>query len=167
MTQEFIAELQQEAETTRALLAAVPESSFDWSPHAKSMSIGKLATHVATIPGKIMQMLDGDSFDMSSIEPVPSSYRTPEALVSCFDDGVRSACEILSRWDENKLDGMWQFTADGKPFMEKARKSWVRMLVLNHLYHHRGQLSVYLRLLDVPVPSVYGPTADVNPFASA
>lgn len=165
MMDPFLAELEQEAQTTRRVLERVPGDKLSWKPHAKSMSLGQLATHVATIPGVIAQILVKDSLDLSGFEE-PAAKSAAE-LIPSFNDGLRTAREILGSMEEQKLLGTWKLTGNGKELLAMPRLAVVRSVLLNHWYHHRGQLSVYLRLLDVPVPSIYGPSADENPFASA
>ena len=163
MMEPFLAELEQEAQTTRRVLERVPGDKLSWKPHEKSMSLGQLATHIATIPGRIAQVLVNDSLDLSEFEE-PAAKSAAE-LIPFFNDSVRSAKEILGSMEEQKLLGTWKLTGNGKELLAVPRMAVVRSFLLNHWYHHRGQLSVYLRLLNVPVPSIYGPSADENPFA--
>jgi uncharacterized damage-inducible protein DinB len=145
----FLAELNQEAETTRRVLERVPGDKLIWKPHTKSMSLGQLALHVATIPGGVAQILSNDSFEVPSFDQRAAQSATE--LIPALDESVRTAKQVLGGMEDSKLMGTWKLTKNGKE--------------LNHWYHHRGQLSVYLRELDVPVPSIYGPSADENPFA--
>lgn len=163
LAQSMIAELKHEAAVTRTVLARVPETGFDWAPHAKSMTMGELALHVATLSGGIAQMLN-----VNPAQPPTGERPTAEstqALLDALDESVTRACDILESWGDAALEEEWTMMGDGKPMMVLPRKAAVRSLMLNHLYHHRGQLTVYLRLNDLPLPSVYGPTADENPFA--
>ena len=159
------AELQQEAKTTRRILERVPEGSFDWKPHEKSMSLGRLAGHVAELPSLIVPALTQDELDFAagSFQPfVPSS--TAE-LLEKFDRNIAVAAEHLSSQTDEKLGEAWRLGSGGQTFFKGPRDAAVRVLALNHVVHHRGQLSVYLRLLDVAVPSIYGPSADEAPGA--
>lgn len=159
----FIAELEQEAPTTRRVLERVPGDKYEWKPHEKSFSLGALAYHVATLPKGVSGMVGSDTFDTSSLkhfEPGPASE-----LLTTLDASVASAKEALAAIDDEQMMGIWKLTREGKTIMEFPRVAVIRAILLNHWYHHRGQLLVYLRLLDIPVPSVYGPTADENPFA--
>lgn len=160
----MLMELEQESAVTRRVLDRVPADKFGWKPHAKSMSLGQLANHIADSQGKVAEMLVPDSIEF----PVPhlSEPASSEALLATFDASVAKAQKTLGGFDDEKMRGTWRVLAGGNEVMAMPRVAVVRMIVLNHSYHHRGQLTVYLRELDVPVPSVYGPSADENPFAS-
>ena len=160
----LLAELDQEAQTTRRLLERVPGDKLAWKPHPKSMSLGELALHVATIPGHIAQLFANDTFELPSFGQ-PSAQSAAE-LVPALDESVRTAKEALGSWNEQKLMATWKLLKDGKVLLAAPRVALLRPFMLNHWYHHRGQLTVYLRLLNIPLPSIYGPTADENPFAS-
>lgn len=161
--QSFLQEIHHEAAATRRLLEAVPADKLDWKPHEKSMSIGVLARHVAGIPGVFVEMLQQDSFDFGqrSGPPEPSSK---DELLEVHDAGQAAVDAAWGAWTAEDLATTWRVLRDGAELMALPRAAVLRNFVCNHLVHHRGQLSVYLRLLDVPLPSVYGPTADVNPF---
>jgi uncharacterized damage-inducible protein DinB len=160
----LIMELEQEAKTTRRVLERVPDDKLTWKPHPKSMSLGRLAQHVATIPGSISGMARLDSFDVEKFSEPPELESTA-AIVAAFEESVAQAKANLGATDDSAMMKNWSFNMGGHPIMTVRRIGVYRALLLNHLYHHRGQLSVYLRLLDVPVPSIYGPSADENPFA--
>ena len=158
----FIAELEREAATTRRALERVPADKFDWKPREKSFSLGSLAFHVPRTPGSVAAILARDSLDYADIkgaEPGP-----PSELLSTLDESVAAAREALEGYDDAKATAMWKVLRDGEEMMAMPRIGMVRTVMLNHWYHHRGQLTVYLRLLDIPVPAVYGPSADENPF---
>jgi len=161
----FLAELDQEAATTRRVLERVPDAKLSWKPHAKSMSLGQLALHVATIPGALAQMLSNDSLDMATVSFVQPAAGSAAELLPALNDSLKAAKETLSGFDDRRAMATWKLTKQGKELFAAPRIGVVRSILLNHWYHHRGQLSVYLRLLDVPVPSIYGPSADENPFA--
>ncbi|MBI4441961.1 MAG: DinB family protein [Acidobacteria bacterium] len=160
----FLAELEQETQTTRRVLERVPGDKLDWKPHMKSMSLGQLSLHVATIPGAVAQMLGNDSMDIPGSFDQHSAQSAAE-LIPALDQSVQNAKEILGKWDDHKMMETWRLTRNGKEVMAFPRAALLRTVLLNHWYHHRGQLSVYLRLLNVPLPSIYGPSADENPFA--
>ena len=160
----LIMELEREAQTTRRVLERVPTDKLTWKPHAKSMSLGRLAQHVATIPGNISGMARLDSYDVEKFTEPPELESTA-AIVAAFDESVAQAKADLGATDDDAMMKIWSFNMGGKPIMPLPRIGVYRSVLLNHLYHHRGQLTVYLRLLDVPVPSIYGPSADENPFA--
>jgi len=158
----FIKEFEQEAATTRRVLERVPTDKLDWAPHAKSMSLGKLAMHTAAAPGMISGWATQDAFEFSG-DPTPDPASTADILAA-HDAGVMLTKANLTKVGDAGLGAMWTASAGGKTLMTMPKSALVRAIVLNHWIHHRGQLSVYLRLLDVPVPSIYGPSADENPF---
>jgi uncharacterized damage-inducible protein DinB len=160
----LLAELDQEAETTRRVLERIPETHLSWKPHPKSMSLGQLALHVATVPGNVAEIAAMDTITE------PPSFVQPEAtsaseLVPSLTASVAKAKRALGGFDDERMGAMWRLQSRGKDIMAMPRVAFVRAIMLNHWYHHRGQLLVYLRLLNQSVPSVYGPTADENPFA--
>ena len=160
----LIMELEREAQTTRRVLERVPTDKLAWKPHVKSMSLGRLAQHVATIPGNISGMARLDSFDVEKFAE-PAALESTAAIVAAFDESLAQAKADLAATDDAAMMKNWSFSMGGKAIMTVPRIGVFRAILLNHLYHHRGQLTVYLRLLDVPVPSIYGPSADENPFA--
>ena len=160
----LIAELEQEAKTTRRVLERVPGDQLSWRPHPKSMSLGQLALHVAAIPGSISRLLANDIFEAPRfVHPEAASV---SELIPALEESVSLAQEFLGSLDEARAAGIWKLVKDGRELMAVPRIRAVRMIMLNHWYHHRGQLSVYLRLLNVSLPSIYGPSADENPFAT-
>lgn len=165
MVDPFLAELEQEAKTTHRMLERVPGEGLNWRPHPRSMSLGQLALHVATIPGFTAQIFANDTFELPAFEQ-PSAQSAAE-LVPALDESVRTAQQILGSMDDGRIRQTWKLTKNGKDLMAAPRVVLLRPFLLNHWYHHRGQLSVYLRLLNIPLPSVYGPTADENPFTEA
>ncbi len=162
----LLAELDQEAATTRRVLQRVPDGKLGWKPHAKSMSLGQLALHVASIPGAIAKFLSNDSLDMAGVNFQQPAASSVAELLHTLDDSVKAAKEMLSGLDEQSASATWKLTRGSTQVMAAPRIAVARSIMLNHWYHHRGQLSVYLRLLNVPVPSIYGPSADENPFAA-
>ncbi len=163
---QLLMELERESETTRRVLERVPEDQLGWKPHEKSMSLGQLAIHVATIPGSIASVLRADSYDVG-VDNMPPAARSRAALIRAFERSTADAVEILKSFDEAALAKLWTAQRGGQTVTSMPRATVVRFIMLNHLYHHRGQLSVYLRLLGVPVPSIYGPSADENPWGTA
>jgi len=161
----LLAELEQEAHTTRRVLERIPEAHLSWKPHPKSMSLGQLALHVATVPGNVAELAAMDTV------PNPPNFVQPEAasaseLVPSLTESVAKAKRTLGAFDDERMNAMWRLQRGGTEIMAMPRVAVVRTIMLNHWYHHRGQLLVYLRLLNQSVPSVYGPTADENPFAA-
>ena len=161
----LLAELEQEATTTRRVLERIPQEHLSWRPHPKSMSLGQLALHVATVPGNVAEFVAPD------VVSSPPAFVQPEAataaeLVPALAESVAKARRALGSYDDARMGAMWRLLNDGREIMAMPRVAFVRAIMLNHWYHHRGQLLVYLRLLNLSVPSVYGPTADENPFAA-
>ena len=161
----LLMELDRESATTRKLLERVPEGKYSWQPHPKSMTLGRLAMHVATIPDWSASLAN-DGFDIA--DPSKSAVPEPPAraaeIAGIFDERVKAAKAMLATLDDAKAMGSWTLSVKGKPIFSMPRLAVARNFILNHSIHHRGQLSVYLRLLDVPLPPIYGPTADENPF---
>ncbi len=165
MCQAMLGEIQQEAATTRRVLERIPDNKLAWKPHQKSMTIGQLALHMAQVPGGIAKISLPDEFDASQTS---FAAKQPESLGEIFaahDESVRGAEDYLKTLTQEKATATWRLKMGTKEVFAMPRAALLRSLMLNHWYHHRGQLSVYLRLLDVPVPSIYGPSADENPFA--
>ncbi|MDT5272146.1 MAG: hypothetical protein QOH49_4332 [Acidobacteriota bacterium] len=154
------AEMAQEAKTTRRLLERVPEASFGWKPHEKSMSLGRLAAHVAELPELIIPALTQDELDFAAGEFKPFEPKTTAELLEKFDRNIATAAEALQKQPDERMGEKWKLRSGDHVLFEMPRASVVRFVGLNHVVHHRGQLSVYLRLLDVPLPSIYGPSAD-------
>jgi len=157
-------EMDMEAQATARVLERVPQEHLSWRPHPKSFSLGQLALHVATIPGMVAQMIALDSMEPPQF--VQAEAATAAELVPALKASLAKAREALGGFDDQGMAGMWRLTSGGKELMALPRGVAARTIMLNHWYHHRGQLLVYLRLHDVPLPSVYGPTADENPFAA-
>ena len=164
MTDAILREFDNEAGTTRRVLERVPADKLEWRPHPKSMSLGVLALHVAASPGVICGWAAEDETHFKG-EPPPMPTSTDEIL-DAHDQSVKKSKEILGSLGDEGLQKMWTAKAGGNTLMTMPKAALVRAIVMNHWIHHRGQLSVYLRLLDVPVPSIYGPSADENPFAA-
>ena len=160
LTDGILTELSAEAATTRRLLECVPAQHLTWKPHAKSMSMGRLATHIAEVPGWVSTILDTDGFDVGASKYTPQIAGNVAELLAMFDKNVPMAEAAIRRQTPDRLSGIWRITKQGQVILEMPRIGVIRTLLLNHLIHHRGQLSVYLRLKDVPLPSIYGPTAD-------
>lgn len=165
MTDGMIHELEMEAATTRRVLERVPADKLGWKPHEKSMSMGQLALHVATIPGAMAGFLSPDAFDIAGVDMQAKEPESAAELVPALEEAVAKGKEYLSSLDQPRLMEHWKLVNGDKELMSAPRIGVLRSLMLNHWYHHRGQLTVYLRLNDVPLPSVYGPSADENPFA--
>src|SRR6188508_3365101 len=162
----LLAEMDQEAQSTARVLERVPQAQLSWRPHPKSFSLGQLALHVATIPGNVAELASHDTI------PEPPRFIQAEAaaaaeLVPALRASLAKARQVLGGMDDAKLMDTWRLMSGGKELMAMPRAAVIRMIMLNHWYHHRGQLLVYLRMHNVLLPSVYGPTADENPFMPA
>lgn len=156
-------EFQHEVKTTRKLLERVPHDKLDWKPHEKSMSLGQLAKHIPNLLGTWLKMtLTQDGFDMADSQPL--NIEGVEAILEVFDRNVAGGLELLQSLSDESLSAPWRLSRAGQTILEMPRYSVLRTMIFNHIIHHRGQLSVYLRLLDVPLPSIYGPTADEPMF---
>lgn len=165
MIEALIQELEQEARTTRRVLERVPGDRLAWKPHAKSMSLGQLALHVATTPGGVSEMARKSPYHVSSF--TQPSAATAAELIPALEKSVATAKENLRAIGDAALGTTWRVVDGDKELMAMPVGGVLRFIMLNHWYHHRGQLSVYLRELGVPVPSIYGPSADENPFVTA
>jgi len=152
-------ELSREAETTRRVLTRLPADKLGFKPHEKSKSLGDLAWHVAMIPPRIAALAELDDADALAIK-AKAKPDSVQGIVDGFDEGIRDAKERLARLTDDQLGRKLRFRAGDRTLAFLPRIAFLRTVLLNHGYHHRGQLSVYLRLLDVPVPPIYGPTAD-------
>jgi uncharacterized damage-inducible protein DinB len=159
----LLQELEQEAQTTRRVLERVPEAHLGWKPHPKSMSLGQLALHIATVPGGVAQIAAQPGMDSPPAFDQPAASTAAE-LVPALDQSVAEARSLLGGMSDQQLMEVWTMKIDGQVVLAMPRVAVLRAIMLNHWYHHRGQLSVYLRQLDVPVPSIYGPSADENLF---
>ena len=156
----LIAELQMEAAATKKMLAHVPTDKNDWKPHAKSMKLGNLASHVAELPGWITMTMVADELDLSKMDYKPLIATSTEELLANLEKHVNKAIETLENANEEDFDKMWTLRNGEHVIFTMPKKVVLRSMAYSHHYHHRGQLSVYLRLLDVPVPGMYGPSAD-------
>ena len=163
--QPYLDEIRREAATTRRLIEVLPESKLAWKPHPKSQTLGELARHMATVPSGFAKMLSVDAFDFAQIDKRGAQPTSKVEILDALEQGVRDADAAFSNWGAAELGSTWRGLKDGVEMMVLTKAAVLRNFLCNHLVHHRGQLTVYLRLLDVPVPSVYGPTADENPFA--
>jgi uncharacterized damage-inducible protein DinB len=160
----LLAELEQEAATTRRVLERIPEAHLAWKPHPKSMSLGQLALHVATVPGNVAELASIDTVPELPAFVQAEAASTSE-LLPALTDSIARAKRAVGDFDDSRMMATWRLQSGGRDLMAMPRVAFLRAIMLNHWYHHRGQLLVYLRLLDQPVPSVYGPSADENVFA--
>jgi uncharacterized damage-inducible protein DinB len=158
----LLMEMDQEGQTTMRVLDRIPENKLSWKPHPKAFSLGQLALHIAAAPGNLAAAIAADSFEVPGFTQAEAKSR--QEVLDTFSRSQETAKGTLKKMDDAKLMSMWSLTKNGKVLMSVPRVGFIRSILMNHMYHHRGQLSVYLRILDVPVPSIYGPSADENPF---
>jgi uncharacterized damage-inducible protein DinB len=158
-SQALLPEFDQEMKTTRRVIERVPSDKADWKPHAKSFSIAHLAMLLAWMPGWMDQTIRSLELDLGAGEGAGYTNESTEALLALFDKNVAAARAALEAATDEDMDVMWSLKVRGHVVMTLPRRVVVRQHMM-HLSHHRGQMSVYLRLLDIPVPSIYGPTAD-------
>lgn len=163
LAQAFIGELQHEAISTRAHLEAVPNDKLAWKPHAKSMSMIALATHLATVPSYGVFTLTSDEFD------IPADWKQQDLsgsaeLLAFHDKGLADTLQALATFNDADFMKPWTLKFGGNPMFTMPKIQVMRAMVLNHIVHHRAQLGVYLRMNDITVPSAYGPTADSGMF---
>lgn len=155
----LLAEYDHEMGTTRKLLDRVPDDRLAWKPHPKSMSLGGLATHLGNIPRWAATILNEPSFDLAAAPPNLEPLATRAAILTFFDESTRATRVMMDRTDA-EYGARWALKRGGQEMFSMPRVAAFKTFVINHIIHHRGQLSVYLRLNDVPVPAIYGPSAD-------
>jgi uncharacterized damage-inducible protein DinB len=160
----ILMELEDEAKRTQRVLERLPEDKLAWKPHPKSLSLGQLALHVASSQGNLAKVVTEDVHEFR-MDPFPEPKNRKDIL-DAFAESTAQTKTILGKMDDASMMGVWQGQMNGKTLMSVPRAAFIRTVMLNHIYHHRGQLSVYLRLLNVAVPSIYGPSADENPFTA-
>jgi uncharacterized damage-inducible protein DinB len=160
----ILMEMDQEAEITKRLLDIIPEDKLSWRPHPKAKSLGELAMHLATLQRGVAELGQPDTAEVPNFPPDPEASNRAQIL-DTFAESLQKAKDIVAATDNARVMAEWKLTKDGSTILAMPRIALWRSILLNHNYHHRGQLSTYLRTLDVPLPSIYGPSADANPFA--
>ncbi|MGP0072361.1 MAG: DinB family protein [Bryobacteraceae bacterium] len=163
ISETLLPEFDQEMANTHKVLERVPAAKFSWKPHPKSFEFGALAAHIANMAEWASLTLETDSFDYAP--PGAPPYEAPkfastQDLVAAFDKSIAQARSALAAADDAKMMAPWTLMAGGKTMMTMPRAAVIRTFVMNHIIHHRAQLCVYLRLNDIPVPGLYGPSAD-------
>jgi uncharacterized damage-inducible protein DinB len=159
----LLQELEQETQTTRRVLERVPNEHLSWRPHPKARTLGQLALHVATVPAGVAELASRSPAQAPDFaEPSP---RSASELVPTLEQSIARAKQALGGMDDAALMATWRLMRGDREVLALPRVAFLRSVMLNHWYHHRGQLTVYLRELNVPIPSIYGPSADENPFA--
>lgn len=158
----IVREMDQEAEITKRLFNVIPDDKLGWRPHHKAKSLGELAMHIALIPGAVAEMAQADSAEVKFLPDVEPADRAE--ILASFAESLEKGKQIVAGTDDVRVMEEWKLTKDGNQILAMPRIAVWRSILLNHNYHHRGQLSTYLRELDVALPSIYGPSADTNPF---
>lgn len=158
----MVGEFTHESVGTRKMLERIPDDKFAWKPHEKSMSMGRLATHLAEIPEWSKIIINDDSFDMSSADFEPREVSSKKELLELFDKNVEAFKDVLGGQTDEHLFMNWKLKEGDHVAVDMPRVGCLRGFILSHIIHHRGQLSVYLRENDVPLPAIYGPSADEN-----
>lgn len=156
----LIGEIEQEAAVTRSCLERIPPEKFDWKPHEKSMTFGRLASHVAEMFGWTPASVQQSELDFAKMDYKPFDPATAADLVEFLDKNVAEAVDALRSTSDEQFMEPWTMRNGEKVYFTMPKATVMRSIVMNHIVHHRGQLSVYLRLNDIPVPSIYGPSAD-------
>lgn len=163
LTQRLVAEIQNEAQTTRRLIQAIPVDQLQFRAHEKSHTLGGLASHIATVTSGIIDMAAVETCDASDISAEFDAPDSVGTVLETFDASTKKALDFVGGLDDEQLDATWTLTAGGKTIMTMSRYDVIRNILMNHIYHHRGQLGVYLRLAGAKVPSTYGPSGDEPP----
>jgi uncharacterized damage-inducible protein DinB len=166
-SESLLPEFDNEMANTRKTLERVPQEKFDWKPHEKSMAMGGLATHLSNIPTWAVYTLDQDSLDLAPEgKPLPPAElaKSQAELLATFDANAAKARAAIAGASDEELFKTWSLMSNGNTILTMPKIAVLRNFVMNHLIHHRAQLGVYLRLNDIPVPSIYGPSADESPF---
>lgn len=164
MNAALIGELKHESTNTRKMLERVPNDKLDWQPHEKSMKLERLATHIAELPIWFERIINSNEFDFATAVFNREPKESTEDIVKLFDERLANAVKALESASDENLNDPWTFRRGELIVFQLPKKVALRSMGFNHIYHHRGQLSVYLRLLDIPVPGMYGPSADEKLF---
>jgi uncharacterized damage-inducible protein DinB len=161
----MLKEFNAEVIVTKKILDRVPEDKLAWRPHQRSMSLGQLAIHIATVPGGVAIITRQNSFDVAQGSFTPPQPNSLQEISAALQQTIQDVRQTLEGATEQTAELPWCLKYGERELMTRPRIEVWRSVMLNHWYHHRGQLAIYLRLLDIPVPSIYGPTADESPFA--
>ncbi len=162
LSERILSELKTEAASTRQLLELIPFEKADFKPHEKSMSLVRLASHVAEISGWWKECLVHDELDFAQGDFTPKVFKSTQEILDLHDDLVAKSEKILTEINEDEFKNPWTMRSGEQIFFTMPKSEVVRSWCMNHLYHHRGQLTVYLRLLDVALPATYGTSADLE-----
>ena len=163
IAQAFLEEFETQAPITRRFLERLPEDKLTWKPHEKSMTAGQLAYHIAFVPGALLHFVQINPAQAPDFASFPQPTNRDEILQK-FDESVAAVRETLPTIDDAAMHETWRLVANGKEVLAQPREQFLRDVMFSHLYQHRGQFSVYLRILNVPVPASWGPSADEPPL---
>jgi uncharacterized damage-inducible protein DinB len=163
IAQALLAEFEIQAPVTRRFLERLPEDKLTWKPHVKSMSAGQLAYHLASTPGGVVRFIQKNPAQAPDFANFPEAA-SREELLKIFDESVATVRSLLPKFNDHDMAETWRMVAGQQEVFAQPRAAFIRDIMLNHLYQHRGQFSVYLRLLDIPVPASWGPSADEAPL---
>jgi uncharacterized damage-inducible protein DinB len=158
----MLMEMDMEEKTTQRVLERIPENKLTWKPHPKAYSLGQLAMHIAVAQGRVATAAVEDVHEFGPTAPPEPKNR--QEIMDAFAASNAKAKQVVKSFDDARMTSIWTLKKNGKVVMSVPRVAFLRAIMMNHIYHHRGQLSVYIKLLDLPVPSIYGPSADENPF---
>jgi len=162
IAQAFLAEFEQQASITRRFLERLPEDKLTWKPHEKSLTAGQLAYHLASVPGGIIRLVKSNPAEVHNLPTFPQPGSREECLKT-FDDSIAAVRQGLQAFDDPAMNELWRLSVAGNQVVAQPRQQFIRDVMFSHWYQHRGQFSVYLRLLGVPVPASWGPSADEPP----
>ncbi len=163
ISETLLPEFDQEMANTRAILECVPEDKLAWKPHEKSMTMGRLASHVGEMPQWAAFTINQDKLELTP-DFKPLNAATKRELMDAFSANIAAAREAIAGASDAHLSKAWSLIYGGKPIFTMPRAAVLRTMVMSHLIHHRAQLGVYLRLNDIPIPGMYGPSADAKTF---
>src|SRR5271165_400842 len=156
----MLAEFMVEAATTRRVLERVPADKLTWKPHEKSLTLGQLANHIAMVPGRLAPLVESDGLDVTQAQFVPPQPKDVQEILATFEQSVQDASACFATMSDEAALATWTMKRGDRTIFSMPRIGVMRMIMMSHVIHHRGQLSVYLRMLNVQVPSIYGPSAD-------
>ncbi|WP_109486908.1 DinB family protein [Occallatibacter savannae] len=159
----LLSEFEQQAPITRRFIERLPEDKLTWKPHDKSMTAGQLAYHLASVPGGVIRLVQPNPAEVQGLPTFPQPASIQECLKT-LDESIETVRQILASFDDAAMAESWRLIVAGKEALTMPRQQFIRDVMLSHWYQHRGQFSVYLRLLSIPVPATWGPSADEPPL---
>lgn len=159
----LLAEFEAQAPVTRRFLERLPDEKLTWKPHEKSMTAGQLALHLASVPGGVIRFVENNSAQVPEFASFPQPGSRQEVLRT-FDESIATVRELLPKFDDAAMNATWRLLAGEQEILSQARAQFLRDVMFSHWYQHRGQFSVYLRLLNIAVPASFGPSADEPPI---